>query len=183
MSRFTSRTNENRDDERGEGGDRINFIKRYPRAIAAGGGCATAVSRLFQEVINAAFICEILCSYCPVPPPFAPSLPVHFNPLFSILSFHLSRHPPRDPTSDASQSHLTHGTRKNDLRPSLPSLPLSLSLPFLLEALAGTPASSQGFRNVPLAQGGFRSEWVTARGARRCALQRKFITHYSRKGT
>lgn len=52
-------------------------------------------------------------------------------------------------------------------------------------SLAGTPASSRGFRNVPLARGGFRSEWVTARDGvlYSHAVTREFITHYDREGT
>lgn len=46
---------------REEEGDGINFIKRYPRAIAAGEGKARQQQFcLFQEVINAVFIREML---------------------------------------------------------------------------------------------------------------------------
>lgn len=134
--------------------------------------------RLFQKVINAAFICEILSSYCPVSPPSAnlytsALASQSFSPFrLSSSILPLRRFP--NPTSHTGHAKMIYDRLSLPISPSSSFSFFSRSLrPPLVGtgALAGTPASSRGFRNVPLARGGFRSEWVRARGAKRCALQ------------
>jgi len=133
-----------------EGG--INFIKRYPRAIAEGPGRGEGTQRqspFVPGVINAAFIREMLPSYCPEPS--LPALSSGYTlarPYLATLTRHhagsLVRHDPVPrcfPTSPRTRARArahVRGIRKNDLRSS----PISYLVPFPFHFTPATTWSS-----------------------------------------
>jgi len=148
--RGTSTAQGSRESDGEEGG--INFIKRYPRAIAEGPGRGEGTQRqspFVPGVINAAFIREMLPSYCPEPS--LPALSSGYTLARPYLATLTRQHagssacPPRSCpemfpklASHARARAHVRGIRKNDLRSS----PISYLAPFPFHFTPATTWSS-----------------------------------------